>query len=139
MSQALFFQLQSLLIFSLMTFGIFQKHNRLRHVKIMSLAILWDIILILQIELSRSAILKASNAMENRLILNIHVAFALASVLGYALMIYTGRKILKQQKSFQPRHKILGRVTYTLRFLTLVTSFWAQSPQNQKLITTAIF
>jgi len=96
----------------------------------MSTAILWDIILILQIELSRSAVLKASKVITNSMMLNIHVAIALTTVVFYALMIFTGRKVLRGEIPFRPKHKKLGYLTFGLRILTFITSFWAVTPKE---------
>ncbi len=52
-------QSQSLCIVLLMVAGIFFRRRRELHVKIMSAAMIWDVLLILQIELSRSAILNS--------------------------------------------------------------------------------
>ena len=123
-------QSQSFCIVLIMLVGIFFRRRRQLHVKIMSVAMIWDIILILQIELSRSAILKASNAMSNALALNIHVSIAVSTVILYAFMIYTGRKMLKGETLIRPIHKRLGWTTFTMRILTFVTSFWAVIPKE---------
>lgn len=123
-------QSQSFFIVVFMIIGIYYRHNRARHVKIMSFTIIWDILLILQIELSRSAILKASRAIENTMILNIHVAIAITTVIFYGLMIFTGRKLLKNEQGIRSKHKLLGWTTLTLRILTFVTSFWAVTPKE---------
>lgn len=93
----------------------------------MSTAIAWDVILILQIELSRGAIIKASKAATNEIMLNIHVAIAVSTVLLYFAMIYTGRKILSGNYTFRKKHRILGYSALGMRILTFITSFWAVS------------
>ena len=123
-------QSQSFCIVLIMLVGIIFRRRRQLHVKIMSVAMIWDIILILQIELSRSAILKASNAMSNALALNIHVSIAVSTVILYAFMIYTGRKLLKGETQIRPIHKRLGWTTFTMRILTFITSFWAVMPKE---------
>jgi uncharacterized membrane protein YozB (DUF420 family) len=120
-------QTQSFLIVALMIYGITQHKTRLKHVKIMSAAMIWDVILILQIELSRSAILKASKAMSNPMLLNIHVSIAVTTVLFYIAMVFTGRKVLAGDQSVLKRHRLLGRITMALRVLTFATSFLAVS------------
>lgn len=122
-------QSQSLCIVLLMVAGIFFRRRRELHVKIMSAAMIWDVLLILQIELSRSAILKASKAMENALALNIHVSIAVATVILYGFMIHSGRKMLAQDYSLRSRHRLLGWCTFIMRILTFVTSFWAVAPK----------
>lgn len=122
-----FMQTQSFFILALMIFGITQAKKRSLHVKIMSTAMIWDIILILQIELSRSAILKASKAMSNPMLLNIHVSIAVTTVVFYVFMVLTGRKVLAGQNQLMKRHRMLGYTTTVLRALTFATSFLAVS------------
>jgi hypothetical protein len=122
-------QLQSLFIVLLMTWGLVVRKKRQLHVKIMSIAMIWDVLLILQIELSRSAILKASKAMTNTLALNVHVSIAVATVVLYGFMVYTGRKMLKGDVQVRRSHRVLGYSTFLMRILTFVTSFWAVAPK----------
>ncbi len=123
-------QSQSLCIVLLIVAGVIVRRRRPLHVKIMSTAMIWDVILILQIELSRSAILKATKAMTNPLILNIHISIAVSTVILYGFMVYTGRKLLSGQESIRPRHKLLGWTTLSMRILTFITSFWAVVPKD---------
>jgi cyanate permease len=127
MSSAVIFQIQSFLIVALMLFGVAKRRNRSLHVKIMATSIIWDILLILQIEVTRSAIMKASKVMTNPLMLKIHLFFAISSVVLYVLMFITGRKMLSGDMSVRPKHKKLGWTTLFFRIMTLVTSFWAAS------------
>lgn len=122
-------QSQSLCIVILMLAGVYFRRRRSTHVKIMSVAMIWDVLLILQIELSRSAILKASKAMDNALMLNIHVSIAVSTVILYAFMVHSGRKLLSGQHQFRQRHKLLGWTTLSMRLLTFITSFWAVTPK----------
>lgn len=122
-------QAQSFCIVLLMIVGIAYRRRRDKHVKIMSAAMIWDVILILQIELSRSAILKASKALTNTTLLNIHVAIAVTTVILYGFMVYTGRALLNGRNEFRQRHKYLGYMTFSLRVLTFITSFWAVAPK----------
>jgi hydrogenase-4 membrane subunit HyfE len=96
----------------------------MRHVRIMTSAIIWDILLILQIELNRGAIAKAVQVTENKWLLNVHVSLAVTCVLFYFVMFYTGRKLLNFDNSIRPRHKLFGMITLTLRILTFITSFF---------------
>lgn len=127
--EAWLMQLQSLCIVLLMLAGIVVRRKRQLHVKIMSIAMIWDIILILQIELSRSAILKASKAVTNAMILNIHVTIAVSTVILYGFMVYTGRAMLAGKNEIRQKHKLLGYTTFFMRILTFVTSFWAVVPK----------
>lgn len=127
--EAWLMQLQSLCIVLLMLAGIAYRRRRQLHVKIMSVAMIWDVLLILQIELSRSAILKASKAVTNSMILNIHVSIAVSTVILYAFMVYTGRALLSGNNEIRRKHKLLGYTTFFMRILTFVTSFWAVAPK----------
>ncbi len=118
-------QLQSFCILVIMIVGIYWRRIRSRHIKTMSVAMIWDVILILQIELSRSAILKASKALDNHMALNIHVSIAVTTVLLYGMMIYTGRKLLSGQHDIRNKHRLLGYTTFFMRVLTFATSFLA--------------
>ncbi len=129
MSTAVIFQIQSFLILSLMTVGVYLRRKRSVHIKVMGTTIVWDILLVLQIELNRGAIIKASKAVTNAMMLNIHVSIAVLTVLFYFAMIYTGRRFLNGDNSVRPLHKKLGWTTWTLRILTFATSFWAVTPQ----------
>jgi hypothetical protein len=108
-----------------MTYGLFKRKVRSTHIKVMFGAIIWDILLILQIELSRSAIKKASGLGDNHTALLIHLFFAVSTVLLYGVMIYSGRRILKGDTSIRKWHKIGGITTYVFRWLTLLTSYYA--------------
>lgn len=125
METAVIFQIQSFLILCTQFIGVYFRRKRSVHIKVMATSIIWDILLILQIELTRGAINKASKAVSNPMILNIHVSFAVLTVLFYFAMIYTGRKLVKGNNEIKPVHKKLGWTTLTLRILTFITSFWA--------------
>ena len=120
---AIIFQIQSILIVSLLIFGVYKRKSRFQHMKIMKLAIIWDLLLVAQIELSRGAIATASNALANPKMLNIHVSLAITSVVLYAIVWRTGSKIAKGHESYRPMHKILGALTLTCRIATLITSY----------------
>lgn len=129
MTSAVAFQTQSFIIYALMIFGITKRKNRKIHVPVMSAVLILDVILILQIELGRSAVEKASKALVNPLILNIHVSFAVLSVVFYVLLVITGRKLLKGEHTIRPRHRLFGWTAFALRTLTLITSFFAVIPK----------
>lgn len=112
-----------------MLVGIYFHKKRQLHVKIMSTAMIWDVILILQVELSRSAIIKASKALSNSSALNIHVSIAVSTVILYVFMVLTGRRVLRGEGHLLKRHRLLGYGTFAMRVLTLITSFWAVTPK----------
>ena len=124
---ALLFQIQSTLIVFLFTLGLFFRKNRRYHVRVMGTAMAWDVAVIVQIELSRGAVKKAMGYAENTVLLNIHVALALLTVILYVMMIHTGRKLLKGQEPIRRCHRALGVTTYFLRLLVYGTSFFVVS------------
>lgn len=120
---SVFFQIQSTIIILLIYFGIYRRRNRQIHIKIMISAIILDILLILQIELTRKAIATALKPATNSLILNIHITIAVITVILYGLVIFTGRKLLNGENEIRGKHKFLGTSTVTLRTLTYITSY----------------
>ena len=122
-----FFHLQAILILCLMAIGISFRRRRALHIKIMALSMAWDVLLILQIELTRGAIVKVATPLRNSLLLNLHIILAVLCVLGYITLVVTGRKVLKNH-SFRTLHGRLGLSVFVMRILVFVTSFWAVSP-----------
>ncbi len=130
MTSAQFFQIQSVIIVLILTFGIYQRKNRTIHMKTMWTAIIWDILLVLQIELNRGAILKASKALSNPFILNFHVTMAVLCVVGYFFLLYSGRLLNLGDSDKRKWHKRIGFSTYALRLITFITSYWAVIPKE---------
>ena len=124
MSSTLIFQIQNLLIYILITYGIMCRKHRQKHVKIMSISIAWDILLVLQIELTRGAIETTTKVLETPLLTKIHLFFAVSTPLLFIAMIVTGRKLLAGNNDIRPLHKKLGWTTFFFRTAVLITSFW---------------
>lgn len=119
---SIIFQVQSFLIVALLIYGVYNRKNRFKHIKIMKFAIIWDLLLVAQIELNRGAINTASKAMTNPTILNIHISLAVSTVLLYILVGITGYKLNNGNESIRKLHKPLGIFTLTTRIATLITS-----------------
>ncbi len=130
MTSAQFFQIQSFIIIMILTFGISKRKNRAIHMKTMWIAIIWDLLLVLQIELNRGAIFKASKALSNPFILNFHVTMAVLCVLGYFFLLYSGKLLNLGDAEKRTWHKRIGFTTYALRLITFVTSYWAVIPKE---------
>lgn len=124
---AVIFQTQSVAITALLLYGVSRVagkvKNRYQHMKIMKLAIIWDLLLIAQIELNRGAIAKASNAFENKTLLNVHILLAVGTVLLYIYLYQSGKKIDQGENNSRKPHKILGYAALTSRIIVLITSF----------------
>lgn len=122
------FQIQSVLIVCLMLFGVSKVIRRRKevyqHIKIMKTVIAWDLLLIVQIELSRGAIETASKVMDNKILLNVHVLLALTTVLLYFLLYLSGKNVLSERDKHLRAHRIMGFCALTARLATLITSFW---------------
>ena len=131
MTSTILFQTQSLCILFLLGIGIYFRTKRKIHIRIMSVAITWDILLILQIEFFRDAIFKASKALSNPFILNLHVSLAVMTVFFYFALVCTGRRVLLNHPNIKKIHKKLGIGAVLLRIFTFITSlFSVESGQN---------
>lgn len=124
MSTSIIFQIQSSIIILILCIGLYFRKDRKKHPKIMTTAVIWDVLLILQIELSRGAIDQAMEVQKQSQILSVHILLAVSTVLLYFALIFTGRKILKGQGKLMAKHRLMGRAAFILRILTYITSFW---------------
>ena len=124
MSSTLIFQIQNFLVYILITYGVLCRKNRQKHVKIMTVSIIWDFLLILQIELTRSAIVTTTKILDTPLLTQIHLFFAVSTPLLFIAMIITGRKLIAGNNNIRPLHKKLGWTTFFFRTAVLITSFW---------------
>ncbi len=124
---AVIFQTQSVLIVALLLYGVSlvigKVKDRYRHMKFMKVAMAWDLLLILQIEFTRGAVAKASKALENTAIMNVHVLLALTTVLLYGFTYWSGKKLHEGDENRRKKHKTLGFIALTTRIATLITSF----------------
>jgi fumarate reductase subunit D len=123
MNSSVIFQIQSALILLLIYFGVWKRRNRTLHVRTMITAIIWDVVLILQIELTRGAINTATKAMTNPALMNFHIAIAVTTVVLYGLLFFWGRKLLNGDQSVRKFHRIAGYTAVLLRTTTLITSY----------------
>ncbi|MFZ4712422.1 MAG: DUF420 domain-containing protein [Bacteriovoracaceae bacterium] len=122
-TSAIIFQIQSTVILLLIYVGVYYRKKRDKHVKMMASAIIWDVLLILQIEITRQAVAKALKPESNSALLNFHILIAVITVILYCAMFYTGRKMLKNDYSVRSKHKAMGIITVVLRTSTYITSF----------------
>ena len=122
MSSSVIFQTQSVIILLLIYFGVFIRKNRNLHPKVMTMAIIWDFILVLQIELTRSAIKKTIDVSTHSTMLNIHLFFAISTAVIFLVLLYSGSKLKKGEMHFRKKHITLGAIAVIFRTATLVTS-----------------
>jgi hypothetical protein len=124
MSSGLIFQIQSTLIVGLFVFGFINRKNRRIHIRSMGIAIIWDILLVLQIELTRGAVNKALKVDVNPSLLNFHVSIAVLTVFLYIFMGRTGYLLKKGIIRPKRSHKVIGCLTILCRLSTYITSFF---------------
>ena len=127
MSSGLIFQIQSTLIVGLFIFGFLNRKNRKIHIPAMGIAITWDILLVLQIELTRGAVNKAMKVDGNPGLLNFHVAVTVLTVFLYVFMGRTGYLLKKGVIQPKRSHKLVGCLTILCRLSTYITSFFIVS------------
>jgi len=130
MNSSVFFQIQNFLVLMVLYVGVFYRKRPSKHVPIMLAGIGWDLLLVLQIELTRHAINKASHALTNPIILNIHVSLAVSTVLLYFVVLYLGFNLRKGKEHLRKKHKFFGLVTLMLRSSTFITSFLVVHPAS---------
>ena len=118
---SIFFHLQSFLILCVLGLGVVLRKRRRLHVPLMSVGMGWDVILIVQIEIFRDALFKASRFMGNPGLLNVHVILATTTLVFYGFCIYTGRGLLAGRSSVRTRHRRAGMCAITFRVLTFIT------------------
>ena len=127
MDSQIIFQIQNALILAMIYTGVAFRRQRMLHIKLMASAITWDILLILQIELTRHAIDTALQAPTNPALLNFHIVIAVLTVVLYGVLFYTGRQVYKGNNQFRIWHKHLGLITLVCRTSTFITSFMVVS------------
>ena len=118
------FHSQSFLILCVLGVGVALRKRRHLHVPLMAVAMVWDLILILQIELFRNALFKASRFMENVWLLNVHIVLAVTTLIFYGACVYTGRCLLANDFSLRGYHRLLGTCAIVLRVLTFATGLF---------------
>lgn len=123
-------QLQSLMIVVIMLTGFILRKNGKWHGPLMAITIVWDLLLVAQIQWNRHAIQGAIEGVMKveghaSFIMNVHLFFALSTVLLYFFMLYSGfvMKFFNQQMKCKNKHKLMGMVVLVFRISTLITSF----------------
>ena len=119
------FQLFNGLVLCAISIGIAVRRHRKIHVPIMLTCFVLDLGLVLYLELSRGAIDIAAQHVSESL-MQIHLLFAILTIAGYCMAIYTGRKILNGAPLFKIHH-LNALIFLTARIGVFVTSFWVKS------------
>lgn len=103
---------------------LLRKTNQQLHSKLMKYGMLMDLLLVLVLELTRSAT-KTAIAMELLPIQQVHILFSTLAVIGYFPLFILGQKHLKGAGSVQTRvwHKRIGILTFVFRSLGFFLMF----------------
>src|SRR5690606_28639787 len=119
----LLFHAQSAIVLRILYAAFYYRRERMRHVPLALTGLICDLVLILQIELSRAAGEKALQVVTNTALLNYHVAVAITVVALYAILIGLGLAILAGRRELIRVHKPVGILALVLRTSTFVTAF----------------
>lgn len=105
--------------------GFLLRRKRKIHIPLMVSSFTLDLLSILYLELNRNVIFKAYEEVS-RGIMQIHLFFAVTTLIGYGIAIYTGRKLAKGTISDAVRtlHRTNAFCFLTARTAVFVTSFW---------------
>lgn len=96
------------------------KKNLRAHIRVVSVAMLLDLLLVLYLAVAREALTKVNLSMP--WLLTVHVSLALGVLLFYVLVTHAGWNLLKGRESYRKRLRFLDRVIVPTRILVLVTS-----------------
>lgn len=114
----------SIFICAILAYGIFKRHERVLHVRVMSVAFALDLTLVIWLEFSREAVEKAL-ALGGRdrpgPLLAVHITFAVLTIVCYLIQIYFGRKLLRGDESIRVKHRAGAAVFVFCRMANLVT------------------
>ena len=116
----------STLVLVVLAYGLWQRHNPMRHIPAMLTAFATDLTLVVYIETSRHAVEQvASDAFHPgaHALLLFHATISLITVLLYAVMTFTGFKVVTEQREYLVLHRRLAKVFIVLRLVNYVTSF----------------
>lgn len=125
MTHSVALQAQSFLALALMYAGVRLRRRRRVHVPVMAVTIVFDLLIILQIEVARSAVDTAARAASNSAMLNVHVALSVLYVLLLGPVVFYGRRLLRGDGAARAVHRPLAAAAVALRTLVFATSFWA--------------
>lgn len=102
--------------------GLSQRRDRTRHIPLMALAFVVDLGLVLYLELTRSAVARASELASQ--MLSIHVGFAITTLVLNIALIASGVAIAKGKPGLRKWHKRLAALFLFCRISTFLTAFW---------------
>ena len=114
-------------ILALIFFGVWKRGEVRLHVRIMKASFALDVLLLIAVELGRSAIEKTIGIETvdedvNVTMLWIHIFFALSSPILWIIQLRVGSRVLRGDRSALPRHRRNATAFLVARTLNLVTA-----------------
>lgn len=109
----------------LMTLGVFQRSNRVMHIRLVISAVILDVGLVLFLEFTRDAVFAAMTKRYTTL-QQFHILCSTVALLLYFPTLFFGWKAWRRKQKGLPYNKIhlvLGRITYGFRTLGFVLMF----------------
>jgi uncharacterized membrane protein YozB (DUF420 family) len=121
MDKMLISKIISTLIFFLILYGIHIRHEKKLHSRIMLGAFVFDLLLVLFIEINNQAIDRSLGFPGG--LLGFHIIISVLTIIFYIWMIFTGLRLYSETGS-RPLHRQLALIFLGLRFTNLITSFF---------------
>jgi hypothetical protein len=115
-------QIYSGIVLAMIFVGFAFRRKRRIHIPIMVMSFVLDLTSVLYLELARDVIFKAYDTVSKG-VMQIHLFFAVVTLVGYGIAMYTGRKIAKGAP-VSALHRINAFCFLTARAGVFVTSFW---------------
>ena len=119
------FHLYNGLVLLLILTGVLFRHYRKIHVPIMVFSFVLDISSVFYLEFSRSVIQEALGHASEKIV-QFHLVCAVATLLGYGIAIFTGRRLLRGAP-IHLFHRINAILFLMARTGIFVSSFWVHS------------
>ena len=116
-------KLYSGLVLLLIYIGVFFRHKKKIHVPIMLVCAVLDLGSVYYLEVSRHVIQEAFERVAPKLLMKIHLTFAVTTLRGYAVALCTGT-LLILGKRVRFIHKINAALFLIARTGIIITSFW---------------
>ncbi len=116
-----FFDVAGAATFVVILVGVLLHKQRQLHVRIMMGCFITDLLLVVLIELQRSAVEQIATAKTG--LLKFHIAVSVAAVILWVAQVVVGRKLLRGAPMLR-RHRIQAWAFLLFRFANAVTAFF---------------
>lgn len=117
----------STIILLILLYGWFNRHNRSRHIKAMSLAFGCDVLLLLMVEFADQAIEKAVTHLDSNLLV-FHIVVSALVLVFYVCLAVLGRQVVQGNMAALNWHRRLSYGFIFCRLANYVTGYWVVTP-----------